>query len=49
MHHPTAWSRGGGTNSDGIMLCPGHHRRAHDPAYTMTKLPIGKHTFHRRT
>jgi hypothetical protein len=31
------------------MLCPGHHTRAHDPAYTMTKLPIGRYTFHRRT
>jgi hypothetical protein len=49
MHHPKSWSEGGGTNRDGIMLCPGHHTRAHDPAYTMTKLPIGRYTFHRRT
>jgi hypothetical protein len=49
MHHPTAWSRGGGTDSDGIMLCPSHHTRAHDPTYTMTRLPTGKYTFHRRT
>jgi hypothetical protein len=32
-----------------MMLCPGHHRRAHDPIYTMAKLPGGKVTFHRRT
>jgi hypothetical protein len=49
MHHPIAWNRGGGTNRDAIMLCPGHHTRAHDPAYTMTKLPTGKYGFHRRT
>ena len=49
MHHPTQWSNGGETNSDAIMICPPHHTRAHDPAYTMTKLPIGKYTFHRRT
>ena len=49
MHHPTAWSEGGGTDSDAIMLGPGHHTRAHDPSYTMTKLPLGKYTFHRRT
>jgi hypothetical protein len=49
MHHPIAWSRGGGTNRDAIMICPGHHTRAHDPAYTMTKLPSGKYGFHRRT
>jgi hypothetical protein len=49
MHHPIAWSRGGGTNRDGIMICPGHHTRAHDPTYTMTKLPTGSYSFHRRT
>lgn len=49
MHHPTSWSEGGGTNRDAIMLCPGHHTRAHDPTYTMTRLPTGKYTFHRRT
>ena len=31
------------------MICPPHHRRAHDPRYTMTKPPTGKLTFHRRT
>jgi hypothetical protein len=49
MHHPTAWSNGGGTNSDGILICPQHHTRAHHPAYTMTKVPTGKYGFHRRT
>ena len=49
MHHPTAWSQGGPTNSDGIPLCPWDHRRAHDQRYDMTQLPTGKYTFHRRT
>ena len=49
MHHPTPWSQGGKTNRDGIMICPTHHARAHDPRYTMAKLPTGKYTFHRRT
>ena len=39
MHHPIRWADGGGTNGDGIMICPPHHRRAHDPRYTMTKTP----------
>ena len=30
MHHPTRWADGGETNSDGIMICPPHHARAHD-------------------
>ena len=49
MHHPTAWSEGGPTNSDGIPLCPWDHRRAHDQRYDMTQLPTGKYTFHMRT
>ena len=49
MHHPTAWSEGGPTNSDGIPLCPWDHRRAHDQRYNMTRLPTGKYTFHMRT
>jgi hypothetical protein len=31
------------------MICPHHHARAHDPAFTMTRLPTGKYSFHRRT
>ena len=34
---------------NGRLLCPHHHARAHDPTYTMTKLPEGKVRFHRRT
>ena len=49
LHHPTAWSKGGETNSDGIPLCPWDHHRAHDQRYNMTQLPTGKYTFHRRT
>ena len=44
MHHPTRWADGGETNRDGIMICPGHHSRAHDHRYEMTKLPTGKYT-----
>jgi hypothetical protein len=49
MHHPIRWVDGGGTNRDGIMICPAHHARAHDQRYDMTQLPTGKYTFHRRT
>ena len=49
-HHDQAWSRGGATTlADGRLLCPGHHARAHDPTFTMAKLPGGKVAFHRRT
>ena len=49
LHHPIPWSEGGETNSDAIMICPGHHRRAHDPRFTLGKKPNGRYTFHRRT
>ncbi|MEJ7832590.1 MAG: DUF222 domain-containing protein [Nocardioides sp.] len=49
-HHDLPWSQGGGTSvKDGRLLCPRHHARAHDPTYTMTKLPGGNVAFHRRT
>ena len=32
LHHPIPWSQGGGTDRDALMLCPKHHRTAHDPA-----------------
>ena len=48
-HHPQPWSQGGGTNRDGIWLCPHHHRRAHDTRYNITHQPDGKVSFHRRT
>ena len=44
------WSTGGKTTlADGRLLCPRHHARAHDPTFTITKLPGGKVAFHRRT
>ncbi len=49
-HHHQPWTAGGGTSlRNGRLLCPRHHARAHDPAYTATKLPEGKIRFHRRT
>ena len=32
-----------------VVFVQNKNLNAHDPAYTMTKLPTGKHTFHRRT
>ena len=49
-HHDPTWATGGHTNTKhGRLLCPQHHARAHDPAYTTTKLPGGKVAFTRRT
>ena len=49
-HHHKPWSHGGNTSlKNGRLLCGHHHARAHDPTYTMTKLPEGKVRFHRRT
>ena len=43
------WADGGPTDKrHGRLLCPKHHARAHDPAYTMAKLPGGKVAFTRR-
>jgi hypothetical protein len=50
VHHDTPWAKGGPTDlKTGRLLCPHHHARAHDPTYTMTKLPEGKVRFHRQT
>ena len=50
FHHLTRWVDGGNTDlKDLIGICPWHHHRAHDQTYTMTRLPTGKYTFHRRT
>ncbi|MCW2766674.1 MAG: nuclease, partial [Nocardioides sp.] len=50
VHHDIPWAQGGGTSvTHGRLLCPRHHTRAHDPTYTMTKLPGGTVTFHPRT
>ena len=49
-HHDVPWSHGGETSvRRGRLLCPRHHARAHDPAFTMTKLPTDKVAFTRRT
>ena len=39
LHHPIPWSQGGGTDRDALMLCPKHHRTAHDPAYSDGQAP----------
>ena len=49
-HHEIPWGRLGGTSVEhGMLLCPRHHARAHDPHFTTTKLPGGKVAFSRRT
>jgi hypothetical protein len=49
-HHDTPWHHGGATSlTNGRLLCPRHHTRAHDPTYQTIKHPDGKISFHRRT
>jgi len=49
-HHWRRWSDGGPTDlTNGGLLCPRHHARAHDPTYEMTRQSNGKVSFHRRT
>jgi len=49
-HHDVPWSEGGHTSvENGRLLCPFHHRKAHDERYDMHRLPDGKVQFHRRT
>jgi hypothetical protein len=41
-HWETPWARGGRTDlRNGVLLCPWHHRRAHDPTYQSQRLPNG--------
>ncbi|MGH3369021.1 MAG: DUF222 domain-containing protein [Nocardioidaceae bacterium] len=48
-HHELPWSHGGHTTLDnGRLLCPHHHRLAHDPGHDMHLLPDGKVRFHKR-
>jgi hypothetical protein len=49
-HHKTDWCRGGKTDiADGVLLCPWHHHRAHDPAFDTEYLLSGDVRFRRRT
>ncbi|MDR7255452.1 hypothetical protein J2X46_004459 [Nocardioides sp. BE266] len=49
-HHDDPWSRGGLTDlALGRLLCPRHHRLAHDSRYAMTIHADNKVTFARRT
>jgi hypothetical protein len=48
-HHLDPWAAGGKTDlKDGALLCPHHHRLAHNPAYTHERLPDGTIRFTRR-
>ncbi|GGU28955.1 HNH endonuclease signature motif containing protein [Nocardioides albus] len=48
-HHLEPWAAGGKTNlKDGVLLCPHHHRLAHNPAYVHERLPDGTVRFTRR-
>jgi hypothetical protein len=48
-HHDDPWSRGGTTDlASGRLLCPPHHRLAHDARYAMTTHADNKVTFTRR-
>jgi hypothetical protein len=49
-HHDIAWADGGDTSvQNGRLLCPRHHRLAHDTGYDMRHLPNGQVRFHQRT
>jgi hypothetical protein len=49
-HHEVGWAAGGSTSlENGRLLCPFHHRRAHDPSYHTERLPDGRVRFHRRS
>jgi hypothetical protein len=48
-HHWQRWTDKGPTDlTNGGLLCPKHHTRAHDPTYELTHHPTGTVTFHRR-
>jgi hypothetical protein len=49
-HHLTPWSEGGRTSTkDGVLLCPRHHKLAHDPRLRLRRAGTGSVSFHRRT
>ncbi|MFJ2755333.1 DUF222 domain-containing protein [Nocardioides sp. NPDC087217] len=48
-HHLDPWAAGGKTDlKDGALLCPHHHRLAHNAAYVHERLPDGTIRFTRR-
>ncbi|SDK69950.1 protein of unknown function [Nocardioides sp. YR527] len=48
-HHLDQWAAGGKTDlKDGALLCPHHHRLAHNAAYVHERLPDGTIRFTRR-
>ena len=48
-HHRDHWCHGGNTDvDDGVLLCPWHHHRAHDPAFDTEYLLSGDVRFRRR-
>lgn len=50
VHHLHAWATGGKTDlNDLVLLCPHHHRTAHNPAYEHRRLADGTIRFYRRT
>ncbi|MFI5624845.1 DUF222 domain-containing protein, partial [Nocardioides sp. NPDC051685] len=47
-HHLKPWSQGGRTDlANMVLLCPGDHRRIHDPNHTYERLPDGRIRFTR--
>lgn len=49
-HHDRPWSQRGRTDlRNGRLLCPRHHRLAHDPRYRMETAADRTVSFHRRT
>ncbi len=49
-HWGRPWAQGGRTDlKDGVLLCPWHHHRAHDPTYHASRMPNGDIRFNRRT
>ena len=49
-HAGQPWVGGGRTDlRDGVLLCPFHHHRAHDPRWRTDRLPNGDVRFNRRT
>ena len=49
-HHDQPWSQRGPTDqANGRLLCPRHHRLAHDRRYDVAGTTGGRVSFHRRT